>query len=239
MIQPMVSCICPTFARAYLLEEAIESFLRQDYTGEKELVIYNDFHEQEFIMDHPEIKVVNSKERERSLGVKRDKAYRMASGELLLTWGDDDIHLPHRITRMVDFIGGGNVAKEGWHYCIHNTGIVLNRFPTCGAHIIRKDFYESTNGIPELDVGEDVAFNSRVESLIGGQIPFAESSPAFVYRWHGTERKHISGTGSSSPYLAILESATRLVNDGKEPKGKYHLKPKWKCDYVALVSNET
>ena len=36
---PKVSCICPTFARVYLLEEAIESFLRQDYKGEKELII--------------------------------------------------------------------------------------------------------------------------------------------------------------------------------------------------------
>jgi len=37
-----VSCQCITYDRVELLEEAIESFLRQDYKGEKELVILND-----------------------------------------------------------------------------------------------------------------------------------------------------------------------------------------------------
>src|SRR5690349_243347 len=51
-----VSCICATYNRPphfqWLLEEAIESFLRQDY-AEKELIVLNDCPEQELLCDAP------------------------------------------------------------------------------------------------------------------------------------------------------------------------------------------
>jgi glycosyltransferase involved in cell wall biosynthesis len=98
MNYPKVSCVCPTFARAYLLEEAIESFHRQDYPGEKELIICNDFIDQELIYDHPDVKVINLKERCKNLGEKKNITCSYATGDLLLTWEDDDIHLPSRST---------------------------------------------------------------------------------------------------------------------------------------------
>ena len=49
---PLVSCICPTYNRPprhqHLLEEAIASFLRQDYPN-KELIVLNDCPGQELI----------------------------------------------------------------------------------------------------------------------------------------------------------------------------------------------
>jgi len=56
---PRISCWCPTFAREELLEEAIYSFLIQDYLGEKELVILNDYEKQELVFDYPEIRIFN------------------------------------------------------------------------------------------------------------------------------------------------------------------------------------
>jgi hypothetical protein len=57
-----VSCICPTFNRLpgsqWLLEEAIESFLRQDYAY-KELLVLNDCPGQELICDAPDVFVIN------------------------------------------------------------------------------------------------------------------------------------------------------------------------------------
>ncbi|MCL4258972.1 MAG: glycosyltransferase family 2 protein, partial [Anaerolineales bacterium] len=50
---PPVSCICPTYGRVELLEEAIESFLRQDYPGQKELIVLNDYAGQTLHFDHP------------------------------------------------------------------------------------------------------------------------------------------------------------------------------------------
>ena len=42
---PGVSCICLTYGRVALLEEAIFSFLQQDYAGVKELIVLNDLAE--------------------------------------------------------------------------------------------------------------------------------------------------------------------------------------------------
>ena len=46
MPNPKVSCYCPTYGRTSFLEEAIYSFLNQDYDGEKELIILNDLEDQ-------------------------------------------------------------------------------------------------------------------------------------------------------------------------------------------------
>ena len=43
MKNPKVSCYCATYGRVSLLEESVHSFLIQDYDGEKELIILNDF----------------------------------------------------------------------------------------------------------------------------------------------------------------------------------------------------
>jgi glycosyltransferase involved in cell wall biosynthesis len=63
---PLVSCICPTYNRPphhqHLLEEAIESFLRQDYAN-KELIVLNDCPGQELLCDAPGVRVVNAAER--------------------------------------------------------------------------------------------------------------------------------------------------------------------------------
>ena len=58
---PKVSCLCPTYGRPQCLEEAIFSFLTQDYQGEKELVILNDLADQTLIFDHPDVKIINVK----------------------------------------------------------------------------------------------------------------------------------------------------------------------------------
>lgn len=50
---PPVSCLCPTYGRVALLEEAIYAFLQQDYPGPKELIVLNDYEQQTLFFDHP------------------------------------------------------------------------------------------------------------------------------------------------------------------------------------------
>ena len=70
MTLPKISCLCPTYGRPRQLEHAIESCLRQDYQGEKELIILNDYGEQSLIYAHPEVKIYNVWEQIRPLGAK-------------------------------------------------------------------------------------------------------------------------------------------------------------------------
>ena len=62
---PPVSCMCLTYGRPHLLEEAVESFLRQDYRGLKELVVVNDLSDQHLAFEHPEVRITRVGRRRR------------------------------------------------------------------------------------------------------------------------------------------------------------------------------
>jgi glycosyltransferase involved in cell wall biosynthesis len=183
---PKVSCVCPTFARAYLLEEAIESFLRQDYEGDKELVICNDFNRQTLVFNGSNIKVVNLPERTNNLGEKRNVTYSHATGDVFLTWGDDDIHLPSRISRMVNAMNkfGKEFVYEGPFYCLYGNALYKEAGKTSGAHIVTKDLFYRVGGIPLMNSGEDQAFNNKIAVKIGRPLAICTDEPQFVYRYH-------------------------------------------------------
>ena len=107
MSLPFVSCLCPTYGRPECVEEAIESFLRQDYRGAKELIVVNDLADQTLVCDHPDVRVINSKERITPLGGKFNAVAAMARGDVLFVWEDDDIYLPHRISYSIDRMRAG------------------------------------------------------------------------------------------------------------------------------------
>ena len=48
-----------TYGRADMVEEALYSFLNQEYEGESELVIVNDYPLQKLIFDHPKVRIIN------------------------------------------------------------------------------------------------------------------------------------------------------------------------------------
>jgi glycosyltransferase involved in cell wall biosynthesis len=233
---PSVSCICPTFARVELLNEAVQSFLLQDYEGETELVVVNDFHRQTLVFDHPQVNVINLSKRAPTLGEKWHTGYSQATGEVLITWGDDDIHLPHRISRMMSYLADDDMAFEGWYYALVHDGLFLERRSTAGAMAVKANAYHAWGGIPALNVGEDVAFNEVAKkAMFPKTIRCCQEEPGFLYRWHGTKRRHISGTSSPDPYQHILEQAEFLVSRGEEPSGVVELKPKWLENYVEKV----
>jgi glycosyltransferase involved in cell wall biosynthesis len=131
MTLPYVSCICCTYNRApeyqHLVEEGIESFLRQDYPADRrELIIHNDCPSQVlrpqvlrlgpgFIAVHEgdgswtyegvgKVRVYHSPRRIGSLGEKYNFAIQQARGDLVCPWEDDDISLPWRISQGVFFL---------------------------------------------------------------------------------------------------------------------------------------
>jgi Glycosyl transferase family 2 len=91
---PPVSCICLTYGRPELLEEAIHSFLLQEYPGDKELIVLSDFDRQQLMFEHPEVHVLNLTRRFRTVGEKANAAVALAAHDLLFVWDDDDVYLP-------------------------------------------------------------------------------------------------------------------------------------------------
>ena len=103
-----VSCICLTFARPKLLEEAIESFLKQDYEGPHELIVLNDFDKQILECDVDDVWIHNEQPQYGTLGKKRNIACGLARFKYLMQWDDDDISFPNRISQAVEGIGNAD-----------------------------------------------------------------------------------------------------------------------------------
>ena len=76
----MISVLTLTYQRHHLLEEAIYSFLSQDYKEECEMVVLNDSPDVEYVFDHPNIKIINHPTRFSSIGKKLE--YFIATGNL-------------------------------------------------------------------------------------------------------------------------------------------------------------
>jgi glycosyltransferase involved in cell wall biosynthesis len=241
-----VSCLCPTFSRAYLLEESIFSFLQQDYDN-CELIVCNDMPKQHFIFEHPRVKVINMTTRCSSLGEKRNLTTSFATGDVFLTWGDDDIHLRHRVSRMVQAYEAStykHMIREGAYYTLYGNEVKHNKSSPSGSCLVDRDSFYRAGGIPLVNSGEDYAFFTRMRSTFPiAYIPEAKGPAAFIYRWSGSARPHISGfgedkKGKKSGWDIMLEKAEQLLASGKEPSGHYKLSPVWRRDYYKVIAGE-
>lgn len=227
-----VSCLCLTYGRPALLEEAVESFLRQRWDGPKELVVVNDHPEQQLVYDHAEVLVVNLNRRLRTLGEKRNLSVALARYEHLLAWDDDDIHLPWRIAETMRGLAGGDFYKcpQVWQTSegafethIYDGDLYYH----CTAAFTRH-LFEQVGGYGCLNGGEDLDFEHKVRLYPSTKrhwrvTRLPPERVFYVYRrWHG--HYHASGVHD----LKTIEPAVR--------KGRYELRPKWRLDYCEEVS---
>ncbi len=227
-----VSCLCPTYNRAphnlRLVEEAIESFLRQDYPN-KELLVLNDTPGQTLCFDHPEVRMVNTPFRCSTLGAKRNLMASMASGELICVWDDDDISLPWRLSKSVELLGDAEYYNAGRYWYLERGN--LHHDHVCGTSyftsIYRKTTYQELGGTPDLSLGEDQAMDAKLRTRkVAEQPPLPLEEWYYVYRW-GVSPVHLSGVVGDTYYAAL----------GKLPivEGEFQLNPHWERDYVALT----
>lgn len=237
---PPVSCICPTYGRVELLEEAIESFLRQDYPGPKELVILNDYAGQTLSLDHPEVKIVNRAERFASVGDKYNAAVALASHDLLFVWHDDDIYLPHRLSLGVAECEGGAAfwkSDKAWFWNSgHVSGPEKNLFH--GGSCWRRTLFDEVRGYPG-GVRYDADFEQRCNGGTVGpikRVSLPHEDIYYVYRWGGTGSYHYSMSADPGPTRqSVVDHVGQQALRGMIPQGRVELRPHWKTDYAAQV----
>jgi glycosyltransferase involved in cell wall biosynthesis len=233
----MISCLCPTYGRCpshqHLVEEAIESFLRQERQIECELILLNDCPEQELVFDHPDVRIVNRTSRIASLGEKFNELVRVARGDLLLPWEDDDLSLPGRISQALAMLGGDDYWKPPQVWFLqcgqpprwrHNVGVRHH------ASVFTREAWEKVGGYPAISGAQDAAMDSRlmclkhhIEHFPSGILP---DQWQYIYRW-GVSPNHLSGSSNH-------EVAWRNEADKPRQVGRFILQPHWRRDYAEL-----
>lgn len=115
--KPLVSCLMVTRAsssRFKLLRESIRCFLAQTYPH-LELVILldspkpSDKHRLEnFVkaLDRANVRIFEAKKvkKKKSLGALRNESIRLAAGDFICQWDDDDLSHPLRVERQMAFL---------------------------------------------------------------------------------------------------------------------------------------
>ena len=229
-----VSCLCPTYGRCpdrqYLLEEAVESFARQDYPGPRELLIVNDCPAQQIVCDAPGARVLNLPFRFGSLGAKYNVAVGAANGEVLLPFEDDDLALPHRISQAVERLGASHYWKPGavWYWPAGGQPTRDHGGVGHNASAFRRSAWLASGGYPATSGNQDLLFDAALLRLGEPAPPLGpEDRPAYVYRWGVSE--HLSGN-------ADHEGFYRAFGERPVTAGRFTLRPHWRDDYAQALT---
>jgi len=116
-MKELISCIVPSYNRAHLLKEAIESTLRQTYSN-WEMIIVDDKsadNTAELVAEYqkrdPRIKYYLNKDK--GVSSARNHGIEMAQGNYIAFLDDDDLNLPHRFESQL-----GAMLKSGCGFLV-------------------------------------------------------------------------------------------------------------------------
>lgn len=164
---PRVTCIMPTADRRAHVGQAIAAFLAQDYDN-RELVIVDDGIDgiEDLVPSDERIHYVR-RARGQSLGAKRNEACRLAQGEIIVHWDDDDWHASWRLSYQVgtllaeqaDICGLDRMwffdaeNQRAWQYVYQGRP----RWLAGGSFCYRKSVWER-RPFADISAGEDTRF---------------------------------------------------------------------------------
>lgn len=225
----MISILCITYKRPHLLEEAIQSFLEQG-RDDCEFVIINDNPEVDYVLDLPNITIINRKEKFVHLTDKVKYGARICKYDYVFRLDDDDLLTPNALENIIadmKDVPGMDIYKcEHMHFFDNNkykeTVVGINTGIT-----YRKDFLISAT-VTQCSFGED----REVLAACAKEKLHYIKAIGMIYRW-GMNEYHVSGMGniSSEKSNAWVESLT------KETPGQRILKPGFKEDYYGQIKN--
>lgn len=242
---PKISCLMPCYNRypnlGRLVEEAIESFLRQDYEN-RELIICNDTPGQVLTFSHPRVRIYNWGTRFERLGQKIQFMISVATGSYICRWDDDDISLPHRLSySLKQVLKWDRIEWRAGNYFYHPPDLIREEKGIGNTHIMsifHRDVVTRVGGYPLGPAGgEDQAFNRLLGELgVGKQEEIPTEDMYYIYRW-GTGSQHLSGKinreNVDDPHQG------HYVELGQQPveKGRFEITPQWHSDYLALAKS--
>ncbi len=239
---PLVSCICPTYNRApawlFLVEEAIESFLRQTYPN-KELIVFNDCPGQTLACAAPGVRVINVPRRYPTLGDKYNAAIAAARGDLIAPWEDDDISMPWRLSLSVERLGTADYFNPKRHWLMLDTELKGDQPHGYGHNLslFSRRAFDLVGRYPQVSGPQDAIMDGALMHHAmcrggpwTGDAELTKAEWYYIYRWC-VSPTHLSGNATPDEFY-------RFVGTQPIERGRFVLQPHWREDYEARVSAE-
>lgn len=230
-----ISCYCATYGRPkQLIENSIRCFLEQDYSGSKELVILNDCKHQQYIFDHPEVKIINLDEKIPNLGVKFNETVKLCKYDLLATWEDDDIFLKHRLSYSIERLKKDLVFHTYDCFIEKKLQLIQRYYAYChSTHLIDKNLFYDISGYDEMDIGHiDMKIMKKINDKVGHYTQQISNMKDrfYIYRWNTSGSYHASAAkpenSQASLSTLVEQSVVKKINEGLLESGNIVLNPK-------------
>lgn len=232
-----------------MLEEAIESFLKQDYPQDRcELIVVNDFPLQtlKLTQDIPNIHIYNLDITFSTIGEKENYAIERCKGELIAVWDDDDIAMPNHLSTINEYFTEDKDLLHWERGVFYNYPNITNiEFIGNSGIVYRKDAWEKIGKSPLENAGGDMTLVNKLTSLKDNNIIFASPEiPTWFYRWHLPsiygDCYHQSGLGTDNEERmnVVQRNAIHIYKLAKQniiPTGEIILKPNWNTDFKILL----
>lgn len=244
-----ISAKCITYGRVGVLEEAISSFLQQDYPQDKcELIVVNDYPLQklELPFDVPNIKIYNLDKTFKTIGEKENYAIERCKGDIIAVWDDDDVALPNHLSNINKYWKeNSNLLHWGKGVYYNEPNITAITSLGNSGIVYSKRAWEEIGRSPLENAGGDMTLVNKLHELGRDKVVIASPDNVDVswfYRWSlpSDQIFHQSGAGTDTPDRPnIIERHSqhieKLRKQGIIPTGIIILQPKWKYDYQKML----
>lgn len=199
---PRVACLCPTYGRPRLVQNALACFLAQDYPADRRQLLILDDAGQIASQSGDNWVVESTAARYPSLPAKYVRLVEMAAGaDVLVVWDDDDVYLPEHISNNVAAMERSGLGwahqREVWsdYSGRLEKESASGRFH--GAVVVSRELHDRIGGwvqTPRADFDQQFIARLHRESP---PAQFSDGDPTYIFRWASTGHSHCQGLMSS------------------------------------------
>jgi hypothetical protein len=104
----MISCICLAQRYGEDLASSVESFIKQNYDGERELIIFSTNPKVHLVFAHPNVIVANVPRACLPCDARNTAIGSIAKGDKIVIWNEDDYYLPNHLQNIASHFDGND-----------------------------------------------------------------------------------------------------------------------------------
>ena len=245
MNYPMISAKMITYGRVEFLEESLHSFLLQNYPGEKELVIVNDYPLQKLVFDHPDVRIYNLDETFKTIGEKENYAIERCSGELIAVWDDDDVALSNHLSNIAKFWRPDANILHWENGVFYNEPNITSIMGLGNSGIVySKKAWEAIGKSPIENAGGDMTLVVALQKLSREGLVLASPTNeecSWFYIWGGRGYHQSGQATDTADKPNIIQRHSEYIENLRRknliPTGDIQLNPHWNKDYAQMLKD--